>query len=278
MSFAYQTMQRFLRAENLTRHHRFGIAGIPYDGSTTNRTGTRFGPSAIRQSSSMLCDGIHPHFNVTPIPVDGAALLGDAGDLQFPSTSIVQMRERLQQAVGPLLKHHHMAFLGGDHSITLPLLRCYRERFDRRMAVIHFDAHCDTWPAHSDDNEPSGHGTWVYEAFDERLVMNDCFFQIGLRSPGEKATREFVADRGGLIFTARDLRGRENASQLSDCIASIKQRLSDAGSPPVYLSFDIDCLDPSFAPGTGTPEPAGLTTNQVFTLLEEFSSSLNFVG
>jgi agmatinase len=108
-------------------------------------------------------------------------------------------------------------------------------------------------------------------------VLPACFTQIGIRSAGERAAREFVRDRGGLIFTARDLRGLESPAQLAPVLQAITGRLAAHGQPPLYLSLDIDCLDPAFAPGTGTPEPGGLSSNQVLSLLEELAP-LPFVG
>ncbi len=168
-----------------------------------------------------------------------------------------------------------MAWLGGDHSITLPLLRSYRRWLGRPLAVIHFDAHCDTWEDHF--GEPSGHGTWVYEAMQEGLVVDACFMQLGIRSAGVREAREYVRERGGLIFDARSLRGLESPAQLAPVLTAMRERLAAHGHPPVYLTLDIDALDPAFAPGTGTPEPGGLTTNQVFTVLEELAG-LPFVG
>jgi agmatinase len=185
------------------------------------------------------------------------------------------MREALLPLARELVRRHHMLWLGGDHSITLPLLRAYREHLGRPLAVIHFDAHCDTWRDHF--GEPSGHGTWVHEAMAEGLVLDSCFTQIGIRSAGERRAREYVRERGGQIFTARDLRGLVSPGQLAAAIDAVRRRLSDNGYPPVYLSLDIDCLDPAFAPGTGTPEPGGLSTAQVLTLLEEWAD-LPFVG
>ena len=268
-SFAFTSDTRFLKADPAT-DQPFAVAGIAWDGSTTNRPGARFGPRALRQASHMLCDGTHPLFDVSPL-----GLLGDAGDLPLPNTSLTGMRDAMAPLLGPLLRRHHMAWLGGDHSITLPLLRAYREWLGRPLAVIHFDAHCDTWTDHF--GEPSGHGTWVAEAMQEGLVLNACFTQIGIRSAGERAAREYVRDQGGQIFTARDLRGLENTAQLAPVLGAIRERLAAHGHPPVYLSLDIDCLDPAFAPGTGTPEPGGLSTNQVLTLLEELAD-LPFVG
>ena len=269
-SFAFLSNNSYLKAPVLTATSTFGVAGVAWDGAVTNRPGARFGPRAIREASHMLCDAIHPLFDVSPL---GA--LGDAGDLPLPNTSIEGMRAALMPLAEPLIRSHHMCWLGGDHSITLALLRAYRAVLGRPLAVIHFDAHCDTWQDHF--GEPSGHGTWVYEAMQEGLVINACFTQIGIRSAGVREAREYVTDQGGQIFTARALRGMESAAQLAGVIGAIRARLAEHGNPPVYLSLDIDCLDPAFAPGTGTPEPGGLSSNQVLSLLEELAD-LPFVG
>jgi len=269
-SFAFTSDHHFLKVPAAHAGLPFAVAGVAWDGATTNRPGARLGPAAIRSASHMLCDGTHPLFDVTPL-----GQLGDAGDLALPNTSLERLRAALQPAAAALIRRHHMAWLGGDHSITLPLLRAYREVLGRPLAVLHFDAHCDTWRDHF--GEPGGHGTWVYEAMAEGLVVEACFAQVGIRSAGVREAREFVRDRGGLIFTARELRGLESRTQLAPVIDTLRQRLQQHGQPPLYLSLDIDCLDPAFAPGTGTPEPGGLSTNQVLTLLEELAP-LPFVG
>lgn len=269
-TFAYLSNNAFLKAPAASAGTRFAVAGIAWDGSVTNRPGARFGPRAIREASHMLCDAIHPLFDVSP-----EGRLGDAGDLPLPNTSLAAMREAMMPLVERLIRAHHMAWIGGDHSITLPLLRAYRRHLGRPLAVIHFDAHCDTWEDHF--GEPSGHGTWVYEAIQEGLVVRECFSQLGIRSAGVRAARDYVRDQGGLIFAARDLRGLENAAQLAPVLGAIRERMAAHDHPPVYLSLDIDCLDPAFAPGTGTPEPGGMSTNQVLTVLEELAD-LPFVG
>ena len=246
------------------------VAGIGWDGATTNRPGARLGPFYIRRASHMLGAGSHPLFDVSP-----ADTLADIGDLALPNTSLRDMRAALQPQAAALLARHHMVWLGGDHSITLPLLRAYRAHLGEPLALVHFDAHCDTWPDHS--GEPSGHGTWLREAIDEGLVDPRLTAQFGIRSPAEWDTREYVRERGGLIYTGRDLRGLANVQQLREICSTVRARLSSAADVPVYLSLDIDCLDPAYAPGTGTPEPGGLATAQVMTLLEELHD-LNWVG
>jgi agmatinase len=259
-AFAFHSNATFLKAAP-AQSQPYAVAGIAWDGATTNRPGARFGPRAIRQASHMLCDGEHPLFDVAP-----GAQVGDAGDLLLPNTSLAAMREAMLPQVAPLIARHHMLWLGGDHSITLPLLRAYRAHLGRPLAVLHLDAHCDTWRDHF--GEPSGHGTWVYEAFQEGLVVPACFVQVGIRSAGDRLARDYVRSQGGAIHTAHALRGLERASELEPVLSDLRQRLERHGMPPLYVSLDIDCLDPAFAPGTGTPEPGGLSTNQVLTLLE----------
>jgi agmatinase len=246
---------------------RIVVAGVAWDGATTNRPGARFGPGAIRRASHMLCDGWHPWLGVTPL-----SEIADAGDLALPNTSLEAMRAALEPLAASLVARHHMVWLGGDHSITLSLLRAYRSQRGRPLALVHFDAHCDTWGDHC--GEPSGHGTWVREACDEGLIDPARTVQLGIRSAADPQTRDFVRARGGLIYTGRDLRGLVSPEQLARVCADVRARLGDA---PVYLSLDIDCLDPAYAPGTGTPEPGGLSSAQVMSLLEEWHD-LNWAG
>jgi len=262
--FPFRSQNTFLKAAAGDATKRFAIAGLPWDGSVTNRPGSRYGPDAIRRASHMLCDGTHPLFGCSPL-----GSLTDLGDLAFPNTSLAAMRDAVSAAIPAILAKHHVVWLGGDHSVTLPVLRAIRAQAGRPVALVHFDAHCDTWPDHM--GEPSGHGTWTREALEEGLVVPSATIQLGIRSAAEAGPRDFVAKAGGRVFAARELRGRDGAVALAPAIDEIRRRVALAGSPPVYLTLDIDCLDPAFAPGTGTPEPAGLATSQVMTLLEELA-------
>ena len=265
--FAYaNNTVSFLAAPPLQAGHAFAVAGVPFDGAVTNRPGARFGPQEIRRASLMLCDGIHPYFNVSPL-----GQLGDAGDMCLPNASpLAEVRGHIERQAAALMARHHMVFLSGDHSVTLALLRAAQKRHGP-LALVHFDAHCDTWKDHF--GEPSGHGTWTYEAIQEGLVNPRRTVQIGLRSSGERAAREYVQDQGGLIYTARSLCGRDDDGLLP-VVQAICERIGDS---PCYLTLDIDCLDPAFAPGTGTPEPGGLTSSQLLSLLEALTP-LNFIG
>lgn len=261
--FAYANhSNRFLGAASLRERPQapFVVAGVPFDGAVTNRPGARFGPQAIRTASLMLCDGINPLFNVSPL-----AYLADGGDMRLPNASpLPDVRGLIERQAAALMQHHHTVFLGGDHSVTLALLRAAKDRFGNGepLALVHFDAHCDTWTDHF--GEPSGHGTWTYEAIREDLISASHTVQIGLRSAGAREAREYVQDMGGLIYTARQLRGKDGQA-LDDIVTAIHQRL---GHRACYLTLDIDVLDPAFAPGTGTPEPGGLSSSQLLTFLE----------
>ncbi len=202
--FAYvMNSNRFLAAAPLQDVQAFAVVGIPFDGAVTNRPGARFGPAEIRRASLMLCDGLHPHFDVTPL-----ALLGDAGTCgcPMPARWAEVARASNPGKRGDLMARHHCVFIGGDHSVTLPLLRA-AHALHGPLALVHFDAHCDTWTDHF--GEPSGHGTWTYEAIAEGLVSAPHTVQIGLRSSGTRAAREYVQDQGGLILSARQLRGKD---------------------------------------------------------------------
>jgi agmatinase len=272
--FAYSNdTGRFLACEPLAAGHRFAVVGVPFDGAGTHRPGARFGPQAIRHASLMLCDGVHPLFDVTPLArgPQSPCLLGDALDLRLPNASgVAAAQAAIAAQAAPLAAAHHCVFLGGDHAVTLPLLRAVHARHGR-LALVHFDAHCDTWSDHF--GEPAGHGTWVREAIEAGLVDPARTVQIGIRSPGERAAREYVPGRGGLVLSGRELRGRDGVA-LQPLIDAVLARVGDA---PAYLTFDIDALDPAFAPGTGTPEAGGLTTAQALTLLEGLAA-LRFVG
>lgn len=264
--FAYTNHSNHFLAAPALDSQPFAVVGVPFDGAVTHRPGARFGPQEIRRASLLLCDGIHPLFNVSPL-----GLLGDGHDMRLPNASpLPEVRAQIQRQAAPLMARHHCVFLGGDHSVTLPLLRAAHAQHGQ-LALVHFDAHCDTWTDHF--GEPSGHGTWTYEAINEGLVSPQHTVQIGLRSSGERAAREYVQDQGGLIFTARQLRGLDGAG-LQPIVAQIVQRLRGR---PCYLTVDIDCLDPAIAPGTGTPEPGGLSSSQLLTLLEDLSV-LNTIG
>jgi agmatinase len=236
------------------------VAGIPLDLGTTNRSGARFGPGAIRAASRMLVDGAHPQHwvDASTLPVadigDFAIALGDLG------ASLPLIEQQAQNI-------EHLVALGGDHSITLPLLRALAKRHGP-PALIHLDAHVDTWP----DNfgQPYGHGSVFYHAINEAIVEPRRMIQIGIRSPVPRDVYDWTAARGVVTLTAQDV----HASGPAAVVERIGEIVGDA---PVYLSIDIDVLDPAFAPGTGTPEIGGLASWQVQAIVRRLPG-LQFVG
>ena len=236
------------------------IAGIPLDLGTTNRSGARFGPGAIRQASRMLVDGAHPqHW------VDATALpLADIGDFAIALGDLIGSLALIEQQAHRI---EHLVALGGDHSITLPLLRALAKRRGP-PALVHFDAHVDTWP----DNfgQTYGHASVFYHAIEEGLVEPRCMVQIGIRSPVPRQVHDWTAARGVVMITAQDVHETSPAA----IAGRIREVVGDA---PVYLSIDIDVLDPAFAPGTGTPEIGGLASWQVQAILRRLQG-LRFVG
>ena len=236
------------------------VAGIPVDLGATNRAGARFGPAAIRQASRMLVDGDHPLHWVSPraLPLADIGNFTIAlGDLTASFTAIEQQAARIK----------HLVALGGDHSITLPLLRALAKR-SGPCALIHFDAHVDTWPENF--GQTSAHGAVFYHAITERLIEPRRMVQIGVRSPVERAVRDWTLAQGVTTIAAQDVHERGPAA----IAGQIREAI---GAVPVYLSFDIDVLDPAFAPGTGTPEIGGLASWQAQAILRRLGG-LQFVG
>ena len=237
------------------------IAGIPFDIGTTNRSGARFGPAAIRQASRMLVDGDHPHWWIDP----AALPVADIGDFDI---ALGDIRESLALIERQAADHKHLVTLGGDHSISLPLLRAFSKARGGPVALVHFDAHVDTW--RDNFGQAFAHGSVFYHAIEERLVDPRRMVQIGIRSPVQKDVHDWTVGKGVTILTAQDVHER-GPQAIAERVSAI---VKDA---PAYLSFDIDCLDPAFAPGTGTPEIGGLTTIQALEIIRG-CWGLNLVG
>ena len=247
----FATPPSFLGVSRTNHDAAFVVAGIPLDIGTTNRAGTRDGPQAIRRASRMLTDGDHPTHWIEPATLD----LADSGDFRIALGDIpASLRLIEEQATGI----PHLLALGGEHGITLPLLRALSRRLEKPLALVHFDAHIDTWP----DNfgQAYAHGSVFYHAIEENLVDPHRMIQIGIRSPVQRDVWDWTVNRGVTILTAQDV----HAGGVDAVAAQIRQAVGDA---PAYLSFDIDCLDPAFAPGTGTPEVGGLATWQAQAIL-----------
>ena len=236
------------------------VAGIPFDLGTTNRPGARFGPEAIRSASRMLVDGEHPLFAFDP------ASLGvcDIGNFEIALGDIAATLALIEDQAAGI---GHLISFGGDHSITLPLLRALAPKHGP-LGLIHFDAHVDTWP--ESFGQRFGHGSPFFHAIEGHLVDPQRMVQIGIRSPVQQDTVRWTRDQGVSIIAAETVHERGPAAIAADIRAVV-------GSGPTYLTFDIDALDPAFAPGTGTPEIGGLASWQAQSILRRLTG-LNFVG
>jgi agmatinase len=239
----------------------FAVAGIPLDIGTTNRAGARDGPRAIRQASRMLVDGAHPAHWVDPAMLD----LADLGDFALALGDIGQSLAMIEAQASKL---RHLVALGGEHGITLPLLRALRKRLGVPLGLLHMDAHLDTWP----DNfgQRYAHGSVFYHAIKEGLVDPRRMIQIGIRSPVQREVWDWTLERGATILTAQQVHEAGPAVMA----AEVRRVL---GEEPCYFSFDVDALDPAFAPGTGTPEIGGLASWQAQGILRRLAG-LDFRG
>ena len=256
----YAIPPTFLGISSTDPASRYCVAGIPFDIGTTNRSGARFGPSAIRTASRMLVDGAHPQFWNEPATME-LADIGDFATVLGDIPASMALIESQARRIG------HLIAFGGDHSVTLPLLRALAHRHGP-PALVHFDAHVDTWP--DSFGQPLGHGSVFYRAIEEGLVQPQRIIQVGIRSPMSREVHDWTVGRGVTIVPALDVHDRGHAA----VAAQIRETV---GNAPVYLSFDIDVLDPAFAPGTGTPEIGGLATWQAQAILRRLVN-LPFIG
>ena len=247
----FATPHGFLGRGRLDGDADFVVAGIPLDIGTTNRAGARFGPHAIRAASRMLVDGAHPGSWINPADLR----LSDIGDFCIALGDIPASLAAIEHQAAGL---PHLIALGGEHGITLPLLRVQAKRQGGSVGLIHFDAHVDTWP----DNfgQPYAHGSVFFHAIEEGIVDPIRMVQIGIRSPVHREVWDWTVGRGVTILTAQEI----HAAGASEIAARIR---AVVGSAPAYLSFDVDALDPAFAPGTGTPEIGGLASWQAQAVL-----------
>jgi len=231
------------------------IAGVPFDTGTSYRPGARFGPAAVRQGSRLLRPW-HPGLQVGPLTEQQVA---DAGDIACNPFSITEAVGQIEAAATELLQDAgHLLALGGDHTIAYPLLRATREKFGS-VALIHFDAHLDTWDTYF--GAPVTHGTPFRRAAEEGLFREQSSVHVGIRGP-VYAAQDFTDDAGlGFeIVTSMDAK--------TEGVPAIVQRIRDrVGDAPLYISIDIDVLDPAHAPGTGTPEAGGLTSRELLAIL-----------
>lgn len=241
------------------------VLGVPFDSGVSYRPGARFGPSAVRAGSKLLRP-YHPFLEVQPWNVHQVADAGDVAANPFSITEAIAAIESSARAV--LERVDHLVVIGGDHTIALPLLRATAARHGP-VALVHFDAHLDTWDSYFD--APYTHGTPFRRAVEEGVLALDASSHVGIRGP--LYTPDDLVEDAGLGFAT--ISTVDVATKgVDDAIARIRAR---AGERPVYVSIDIDVLDPAHAPATGTPEPGGLTTRELQLILRGLDA-LNLVG
>jgi len=241
------------------------VVGVPMDIGTSWRSGTRFGPKQIRAESAML----RPYNMATGAAPFDSLNIADIGDLAINTFSLKESLRIIQDSYDAILSGGVIPVaMGGDHSITLPILRAIAKKYGP-VALVHVDAHADV----NDEmfGERETHGTVFRRAYEEGLIVPDKTYQIGIRGTGYAATDFSEAQGWGFQhFPAQELWGR----QLHQMGAEIRR---DIGNRPVYVTYDIDSLDPAYAPGTGTPEIGGLTTPQALELIRALKG-VNIVG
>jgi agmatinase len=264
----YAGLGTFARLPQIDRVPDYDIAivGVPFDGGTSFRPGARFGPAAVREASRLLRPGYHVELDVEPV---NEVQVVDAGDIACTPYDITRaVREIEEQALPLLAEDKRLISIGGDHTIALPMLRALA-KVRGPVALLHFDAHLDTWDTYFD--QPVTHGTMFRRAFEEGLLVQDRSMHVGIRGPVYDRD-DFLRDHefGFQIIRCSDL----DTLGVPAAVKQIKDRLGDT---PVYLSIDIDVLDPSHAPGTGTPEMGGLLSRELLALLRGLNG-INVVG
>ncbi len=230
------------------------VVGVPFDSGVSYRPGARFGPAHIRQSSRLLRPW-NPALDVAPF---GRGQVVDAGDIAVNPFDIAEAIADIEAAARDLSDTAKLLTLGGDHTIALPLLRAMHAKHGP-IAVLHFDAHLDTWDTYF--GAPYTHGTPFRRASEEGLLDKEHCLHIGIRGPlyDERDLPE-SADLGFAVIHSAEFE--------STGVASVVERMrSRLGDRPVYVSVDIDVLDPAHAPGTGTPEAGGMTSRELLAVL-----------
>jgi agmatinase len=234
------------------------VLGVPFDTATTNRSGTRLGPRAIRNASTIMA--WERPYGMDFDPFDKLAVV-DAGDAHFDFGRPEKVPDEIEEAAYKLIADGAaLLTLGGDHFISYPLIKAHVRKYGAPLSILHFDAHSDTW---KDENDRIDHGTMFWWAVKQGLVDPKTSVQIGLRTHNSDTLGFNIID------------GPTVQSQSIE--ASIAEARRCLGDSPVYVTFDIDCLDPSYAPGTGTPVCGGLTSYQAMSILRGMHG-INVIG
>lgn len=252
----FSAIKTFFRLPHVDLSVDFDVAiqGVPFDGGLSYRPGARFAPASIRDISS-LGRGYHWNYQTSIFKTLRCA---DIGDVPIVPISLEQSYQQIEaHTLQVLASGKRVLSVGGDHSITLPILRAYFKHYKKPLNFIHFDAHLDTYPAAWGCEYH--HGSFLRHAMDEGLVNPAQTLQFGIRGPFAGADDlEFVNQRQVRVYSIDHIR----AQPLPEFLKSLP-----AMTGPTYISYDIDCLDPAFAPGTGTPVIGGLTTYETQSIL-----------
>ncbi|MEV5713606.1 agmatinase [Amycolatopsis mediterranei] len=260
----FATFARLPRIDQVERAD-VAVVGVPFDSGVSYRPGARFGPAAVREASRLLRP-YHPELDVSPFAEKQVV---DAGDIAVNPFNIGEAIETLQQEAEALQADGtRLVTVGGDHTIALPLLRAVAKKHGP-VALLHFDAHLDTWDTYF--GEPYTHGTPFRRASEEGILDTSALSHVGTRGP-LYGKRDLEEDRrlGFGIVTSGDVMRRG----VAETVDALRQRIGDR---PLYVSVDIDVLDPAHAPGTGTPEAGGMTSRELLEILRGLRD-LNLVG
>lgn len=264
----FSAIKTFFRLPHVAvdEDYDIGIFGIPFDGGVSYRPGARFAPSHVRECSSL---GRSYHWS-RGMNLFKSVKVADIGDCSTVPISLLDTYEKIENFVSGLVnRDKKFISVGGDHSTTLPVLRALRKKHGRPLAFIHFDAHLDTYPAAW--GHEYHHGAFARHAVEEGLVDPKRMIQIGIRGPlADGSDLDFIKKHQITVCTMDDIK----KGHISDFVKSLPQFNAHE---PTYLSFDIDCMDPAFAPGTGTPVPGGLSTYEVQQILRGLKVK-NLVG
>ncbi|SDT16365.1 agmatinase [Brevibacterium siliguriense] len=259
------TFARLPQADNVPDYD-VAIVGVPFDGGVSFRPGARFAPSSVREASRLLRPGYHVELGTTPVE---KAQFVDGGDLACtPYDNNVAVKQIEEQAAQFVAEGKTVIAIGGDHTIALPMIRA-TTAVHGPVALLHFDAHLDTWDTYFE--QEITHGTMFRRAFEEGLLVEGRSMHVGIRGPVYDKD-DFLRDHefGFQIIRCSDI----DEIGADGTAARIKERIGDM---PVYLSIDIDVLDPAFAPGTGTPEMGGMHSREILRIIRSLSG-LNIVG
>lgn len=261
-----RTFMRLPHGQNL-EDADVAVFGVPFDTGVSLRPGSRFGPAAIRDESIIL----KPYCPLTDVNIVENISVLDYGDVDTIPGYIDESFEMIEGKMAEICNSGVIPIcMGGDHSISLPLLRGLTKALGEPVALLHFDAHSDTIPGYF--GKKYNHGTPFYWAIEEGLIKPENSIQVGIRGPlYSKDALDYPKDKGVQIITGPEL----HDMGVDEAVQAIRKRIS---GQPVYVTFDVDFLDAAYAPGTGTPEVGGFTTHQALQLMVRSCLGMDLKG